>query len=122
MTPVGSLIVEASRDDSPLVLRLANRLRYDALLTSRRISMQLLEATPKGSERMWRRARILFLLSVDALNGERPEPSRFARWRRFIKALAPFADETKSPALRRIVAENADLLTPRPIPETACRR
>ena len=57
-----------------------------------------------------RRARLLYLLSADALNPERTESARELRWRRFINVLAPFALETRSVSLLRIVVENADLL------------
>lgn len=125
MTPASSLFVETARDDSRLVALLVQRLRGDAIAASRRISMQLLEATPSGSEPMWRRARVLFLLSIDALNADRAEAARSMRWRRFIAALAPFASETKSPQLSHLVSENADLLseaTPPQFPAKSSRR
>ena len=110
MTPLGSLFVETARDDSRLLAALSAALTPEAVTLSRRISLQLLEAACAPGDR--RRIRTLFLLCIDALNGERGDAARELRWRRFIRALAPFAGETRSPALLRFVAENADLLTP----------
>ena len=110
MTPATSLFIETARDDSKLLSHLAERLSEEAILVSRRFSIHLLAAAPHGSEQLRRRARLLLLLMLDALNAHRPEPARIERWRRFINELAPFAEETKSPALRWIVAENADLV------------
>ena len=114
MTSATSLFIETARDESTLLSHLAERLTEEAILASRRFSMHLLEAAPRGPEQLRRRARLLLLLMVDALNAHRPEQARIERWRRFINELAPFAEETKSPALRWLVAENADLVTEGP--------
>ena len=110
MTPLASLFVETARDESRLLAALSATLTPEAVALSRRTSLQLLEAAPAKDDR--RRIRTLFLLCLDALNDRRTEAARALRWRRFIRALAPFARETHSPALLGVVAENADLLAP----------
>ncbi len=110
MTPVRSLVVETPREDSALPSRLALALEPEAFALSRRISMQLLEAFPPQTPVVWRRARLISLLCLDALNGRRSEAGRAMRWRRFLGVLEPFAKETGSPALLKLVAENRDLV------------
>jgi hypothetical protein len=106
------LPMTASSHDLRLRTRLEFALPADAEPVSRRICAQISEAATRSAA--WptrRRARLLSLLCIDALNPNRPEPARRLRWRRLIATLAPFARETRSMPLRQLVFENADLIT-----------
>lgn len=94
--------------------RLLSNVSPDTVAASRRVCLQLLEAALERDDAMRRRARLIALLFVDALNADRSEPRRTMRWQRFISALAVFASDTQSPPLLRLAAENADLLRDAP--------
>lgn len=105
------LSMRTSSNDLRLSARLKLALPTEVEHVSRRLCAQIHDAATRSAA--WttrRRARLLSLLCVDALNPNRPEPSRTLHWRRLIVALAPFARETRSLPLRQLVLENADLL------------
>jgi hypothetical protein len=76
-----------------------------------RITRALDNASRSVAQEMPRRANVIGLLYLDALNPTRDEERRERRWRRFFSALTPFANDTHSLELRRIVYENTDLFS-----------
>jgi len=85
-----------------------------------RITRALDHASRSVTREMPRRANVIGLLYIDALNPERDEQRRERRWKRFFAALTPFANETHSLELRRIAHENADLASPCSVLLEAC--
>ena len=77
-----------------------------------RINRALDDAARSTPHEMPRRARVISLLYIDALNPTREHGRREVRWRRFFSALDEFANESHSLVLRRLAHENADLLEP----------
>ena len=73
------------------------------------VSRALDDASHSVLREMPRRARVISLLYVAALDARRSDAARERRWRRFIGALDAFASETHPLVLRRLVYENADL-------------
>lgn len=75
-----------------------------------RITRALDDASHSVTREMPRRARVIELLYISALDARRNENVRQRRWRRFFSALDAFANETHSLVLRRLVHENEDLV------------
>ncbi len=61
---------------------------------------------------MQRCADALVLVCADAFNPRHDAAARERRWRRLVRAMAPIAKATLSPALLQVVRENKDLLVP----------
>lgn len=105
--------IEPARSSLRLAEKLHTRISPDAVALARSISLAIDDAATRTMALYARRqARLLYLLSADAFNARRSDRSRQLRWRRFMNVLAPFALETRSVALLRLVIENADLLNP----------
>jgi hypothetical protein len=97
------------RKRNELFGRFFTEIPADALEASGALMGNLLE-TVLAKPRLQRKARLIFLLYLDALRARHSHVQQERRWRRFIATLGPFADETHSLALRKLVRENADLL------------
>ncbi|HEV7178459.1 MAG TPA: hypothetical protein VGN11_01210 [Candidatus Baltobacteraceae bacterium] len=125
---VDAVFVETALAQSSILEKRSAALSPAALEAAGRISLHLAQAVPNRSERTRRRVHMLLLLCVDALNEGRDGASRELHWRRFIRALDPFARETQSAVLTALVAENADLLhadapqIPRSVTEIKAKR